>query len=140
MTLQIRCCTAFDITFTGVKNRFNKSRIPFTDEAGQTIRNDDDWNRSRNQQSNWETINQVISLRTLPENISKTVYDSNTNCWSFDFAVIDPTSVATNENPLGLLLSDCVGVPMIIDLDEKLTATPMLIPESNIWFEVVNKE
>jgi hypothetical protein len=140
MTLQIRCTTAFDITFTGVKNRFNKSRIPFTDEASQTIRDDDNWNRSRNQQSNWETITQVISLRTLPENISKTIYDSNTRCWSFDFTVIDPTSVATNENPLGLLLSDCIGVPMIIDLDEKLTATPMLIPESNIWFEVVNNE
>lgn len=140
MTLQVRCRTAFDITFTGVKNRFNKSRLPFTDDANHVISNDAEWVQSRNQQSNWETINQVISLRTLPENISKTTYDSNTGHWSFEFTIIDPTTVATSTHPLGLLLEDCNSVPMITDLNEKLATVSMLTPEINIWFEVVNNE
>jgi hypothetical protein len=143
MNLRVRCSTSFDITATGVKNRYYKARIPFTDNIGQRIVDDETWFRSRNQQSNWETINQIISLRTLPENISIPVYDSNLQQWSFEFDVVDPTSIASADGPLGYLLSDCNNVPMILGLNELGGLPAYLISignESNIAFKLLNNE
>jgi hypothetical protein len=140
MTVRIKCTTRFDITETGVKNRNHKARIVFRDATGREITNELDWNRARNQQCNWETVNQVISLRTLPENISRPVHNAETGIWSFEFAVIDPASVTCDGNPVGYLLNDCAGVPMILGLSETPGITPILISsgsDANIWFELL---
>jgi hypothetical protein len=140
MTVRIRCLTRFDITETGVKNRNHKARIVFRDTTGREITNEFEWNRARNQQSNWETVNQIISLRTLPENISQPVHNVNTGIWSFEFAVVDPASIICNDNPVGYLLNDCAGVPMILGLDETPNITPFLVStgtDTNIWFELL---
>ena len=142
MNLRVRCSTSFDITATGVKNRFYKSRIPFTDDTGQRITDDTTWTRSRNQQSNWETLNQIISLRTLPENITIPVYDKAVKRWNFEFDVIDPNSISSSGNDLGALINDCNNVPMILGLNEPAGQASFLIPtdsDTNIWFEVLNK-
>ena len=83
MTVRIKCTTRFDITETGIRNRTYRANIELKDKTGQTITTHKDWQKSRNQQCNWETVNQVISLRTLPERISTPVYDSATATWSF---------------------------------------------------------
>jgi hypothetical protein len=143
MNLRVRCSTFFDITATGVKNRFYKARIPFTDNIGQSVTDDETWFRSRNQQSNWETINQIISLRTLPENISIPVCDKKSQQWSFEFDVVDPNSIASAEGPLGYLLGDCNNVPMILGLDEKPGLSAYLVSlgnEPNVIFKLVNNE
>jgi hypothetical protein len=140
MTVRIRCQTRFDITETGVKNRNHKAKIVFRDATGREITNEFEWNRARNQQCNWETVNQVISLRTLPENISRPVHNADTGIWSFEFAVVDPASITCDGNPVGYLLNDCAGVPMILGLDETPEITPFLIStgtDANIWFELV---
>jgi len=139
MTVRIKCTTCFDITETGIKNRFHKSGLHFTDQAGQKINDDFSWQRSRNQQCNWETINQIISLRTLPENITSPVCKDHK--WMFEFDVVDPSSVEKNGNPVGILKDDCNGVPMITGLTEQNVLESMLmtgIENENIWFEIIS--
>ena len=137
MTHRIRCLTKFDITATGVKNHSRATRLPFKDEAGQTIDDMTTWNRARNQQRNWETLNQLISLRVLPEDISDPVRDGD--CWAFEFSINSLETVSSLDKPLSLLIHDCQNVPMILGLDENnqgvtLTATG---DNPNITFELV---
>lgn len=139
MTLQIQCTTRFDITVTEVRNNFSRSRLPFHDANGKLINDPTAWNRARNQQRNWETINQVISLRTLPENItvSRKTNKEDQAWWTFEFFIEQPASIESNGNPVGLLCLDCNGVPMLTGLDEDSDQDGMLIPGVNIQFETI---
>ena len=108
----------------------------------RTITTQTEWQLSRNQQCNWETVNQVISLRTLPECISTPIVDSAAMTWSFEFDVVDPGSVAHNNNPVGYLLADCDGVPMMTGLGESSDNATFLSSQgtaANIWFDVVQQ-
>jgi len=67
--MQILCRTFFDCSPTGITGHYRPSQVPFTDGAGNTINNQHDWTFARNQQRNWETLNQLISLRTQPFDI-----------------------------------------------------------------------
>ncbi len=133
--MRFSCKTLFDITATGVTGHYKSSRVPFKDLVGTDITNEITWNRSRNQQRNWETLTQLIGLRTQiaklvsPEQIDK--------LWSFDFEVDAPYVFGSNENPTELLLSDCNGVPMLINLENKAELSPYLVvtgSNQNIWF------
>lgn len=140
MTVRIKCTTRFDITETGIRNRTYRANIELKDKTGQTITTHKDWQKSRNQQCNWETVNQIISLRTLPERISTPVYDSAESTWSFEFDVVDPGSIFYNSNPVGYLVGDCDGVPMITGLGESNETASFLSSQpadANIWFDVV---
>jgi hypothetical protein len=140
MSQRIRCQTRFDITETGVKNRSNKANTQFKDVSGRVIGTESEWNRARNQQCNWETVNQIISLRTLPENITRPVHNADTGIWSFEFVVVDPATVACDGNPVGYLQKDCEDVPMIQGLDETGEIAPVLVSlsaDANIWFELL---
>jgi len=140
--IRVKCSTLFDITETGVKNRSYKSQMTFRDRANREITTPADWNRARNQQCNWETINQIISLRTLPENITTPVQDASTGIWHFEFDVVDPASIFCNGNPVGYLLSDCTGVPMILGLDESAGVASTIVGEgsaANIWFDLIDQ-
>jgi hypothetical protein len=142
MTIRIKCTTHFDITETGIRNRVFRSNTPFQDKTGRTITTQAQWQQARNQQANWETVNQVISLRTLPERISTPVADSATATWSFEFDVVDPSSIAYNNNPVGYLIADCNGVPMITGLGESpdnATSLSSLGTTANIWFDVIQQ-
>lgn len=138
MNVRIKCTTLFDITATGVKNRFHKSRLPFNDNTGKMITSDHEWQRSRNQQCNWETVNQVISLRTLPENISTPKLIGNK--WMFEFTVVDPDTIHRDGDPVAALKDDCIGVPMVLGLLESDNLDPLLMPSVNIWFESITTE
>ena len=140
MTVRIKCTTRFDITETGIRNRAFRSNMPFQDKTGQTITTQAEWQHARNQQANWETVNQVISLRTLPEHISIPVVDSAAGTWSFEFDVIDPSSISRHNNPVGYLIDDCDSVPMITGLGESVSNIGLLSSQgtdTNIWFDVV---
>lgn len=136
MTCQIKCKTLFDITATGVRSNYSSSRIPFKDETGKVISSQDLWQRSRNQQRNWETVNQIISLRTLPYDITDPC-KSPDGCWEFEFTIDSIEAISTTTNVVGALLHDANGVPMILGLDETLTNSHVLCPfanDTNIWF------
>lgn len=117
------------------------------------------WLQRRNTQCNFDTILQVISLRSQPEIIKvphlmefrfdefdkfgflyEQEDDKTYACWKFEFEV-QHTSVFENTlNPLGALYKDCEGVPMITcpTQYEKISAFLDTTPElKNIHFEVL---
>ncbi len=120
MTFTVRCSTLFDITQTGVISRRN------------TNNEDPSWILKRNQQCNFDTIVQAISLRSQPENITtsskKTLFFKNKHMfgslfdkkivqeityWSFDFEINYASVFNDGINDLGLLYNDCDKIPMI---------------------------
>jgi hypothetical protein len=139
MAHQIKCKTLFDITATGVRSNYKSSRIPFVDDSGTTISNIDDWHHARNQQRNWETLNQLISLRVLPDDITNPVIVTHdtTQYWQFDFVIESIETITLADNPVGALIQDCRDVPMILDLTESSQIVSTLVPDGvnpNIWF------
>jgi hypothetical protein len=58
--------TLVDITQTGVVAPYRSDAPAFKDDANQIVNNEQSWNKSRNQQSNCETLIQTISLRGNP--------------------------------------------------------------------------
>jgi hypothetical protein len=107
--------------------------MPFNDDNGTVVSDTQSWNRSRNQQRNWETINQLIALRTLPEDISVPQRQGDT--WTFSFCI--PGTSSALDIDLQSLLDDCDGVPMITGLDEQPDIEGILITKgskANIWF------
>jgi hypothetical protein len=139
MSHLIRCRTLFDITATGTRGGFRSLQPGQRDDSGRVITNLDQWHRSRNQQRNWETLNQIISLRCLPHEIQRPRRDQDT--WEFFFRV-DSLAALSNEQVLGALINDCANVPMILGLDERPGLTPFLLgqgSETNVWFEEIGK-
>lgn len=116
--MRIKCLTLFDITNTNVNRK--------------KIENTEDYNKKRFQQINFETILQVISIRSQPENISKPIKHSSLFCyyfgehysdqsityWSFEFDVFHAGVFDDGNSKLGNLFLDCSDVPMLIGLEE----------------------
>jgi hypothetical protein len=109
--------------------------LPFQDREGQHIPDQVAWNRSRNQQRNWETILQIIGLYTQAQDISTT--EKTDQGWCFEFSTEFDDVFSAPGDPLGLLKSACRGVPMFSDLDS-VPRTHMLNPDSNIEFAIVD--
>jgi hypothetical protein len=119
--------------------------------------------RARNQQTNFETILQIVNLRSQPENITdsvceivktadlqnskfggeylkKTAKQKTVNIWSFAFSVEHPSVFDNGLDQLGNLLSDCEQVPMIVNLNESVELPAQLnITDQlrNIYFEIL---
>lgn len=142
---RIRCHTLFDITQTGVLNRSK----PTGDDV-------ESWVKRRNTQCNFDTILQVISLRSQPEVIklpsevemSEAVFEmfgflyteEKVSCWRFEFEVQHSSVFENGITSLGALYKDCEGVPMILS-DNQHSMCPKFLdttPElKNIHFEVL---
>jgi hypothetical protein len=139
--MKILCRTFFDCSATGVTGHFRPSQIPFDDRAGHAVTDQRSWNYSRNQQRNWETLNQLISLRTQP--LSITYLGAAAGTWSFEFAVESDLiySETGQQEDISVLVTECDGVPMVTGLDETHTQETVLITQGhsqNIWFELIN--
>jgi hypothetical protein len=118
---RISCHTLFDITRTGILNRAR---------PGDDIDNVNEWYRQRNTQCNFDTILQVISLRSQPDITgypkkleinfkSNHMFGSDFNIdlivpvWTFDFEIQHPSVFHDSIQELGYLYKDCQGVPMV---------------------------
>lgn len=137
---RILCRTKFDITNTGVRRSLKSTHLPFVDNSGRTIDSPEAWNLARNQQRNWETINQIISLRALTEIVSNPEKDHD-GCWKFLFEVDNIASVTWGADPVGALRFDSTDVPMIAVLAESTVKTVLLNAygnDANIWFSIEN--
>jgi hypothetical protein len=124
--VRLKCSTLFDITVSDPCGRTKRS----TDKTQGYL--------SNQQVSNWNTIQQILMLRTLPENISSPLQCGGT--WSFEFDVPNLAAVAWGADPVGALRYDANGVPMIIGLGETQILPNILVPygdDANIWFEVL---
>ncbi len=139
--MKVLCRTLFDCTHTGVTGHLRPQQLPFTTKTGLVIHTPDQWNRSRNQQRNWESILQIISLRTQPMNIVYPVKQKDS--WNFEFEVEAEgvLSGGYQTDELSGLVGDCEGVPMITGLDESIAITSTLHAQGsnqNIWFSAIN--
>jgi hypothetical protein len=133
--MRYACQTYFDITATGVTGHFKPAAVPFQDRAGQTITDLSSWNRSRNQQRNWETLTQLISMRAQIFELLEPLDHKGT--WTFEFEVETPDVFGPAENPIAILLADAEGIPMINNLNNTRELPSVLRPtgpEQNIWF------
>lgn len=139
--MKYRCQTRFDITATGVTGHFKSSRIPFTDRIGQHITDITEWNRSRNQQRNWETITQILSLRTQLFLLTDPIKDQTGTRWMFEFETESDGIYGSELDPVQVLREDANGVPMLLELDNSPELEPYLItngPKQNIWFAPIS--
>lgn len=148
----IRCYTLFDIKDTGISNR----KPP----ADLDVKLLEEWNKNRNRQVNLDTILQIVSLRSQPENVttvsSKIIDFKDFQNFGFLYKDEEPQKVSffnfsiSHKNvfdngldPLGHLFDDCDEVPMIrmetdwVKLPNFLDTTPEL---KNIHFEVLENE
>ena len=154
MSFKLKCYTLFDITKTGNINR----RPPVNGTPEQIKR----WEKTRNTQTNFDTILQVISLRSQPEDITEPQEeiflfdetndifgflfdgeDTAQSCWCFECTIPHNKVFDDGINELGNLFNDCTDVPMIKvgneweKLPNFLDTTPEL---RNIYFEIINEE
>jgi hypothetical protein len=128
--------TLFDITATQVIRPADINSIP------------------RNQQRNWETIIQILSLRTQPDDfVGPTVivnaplknYNFGKNfkgraaVWQVEFTVEYPQVFVIADDPIGYLMQDANLVPMVNNLTETATFNVSCIktlgPDCNTYFE-----
>jgi len=134
MTMSIQITTDFDCRPTGVTGHYRENLLPFTDQLGQSVTDMSTWVRSRNQQRNWETIMQLISLYTQPVRVSQV--RAKDQRWQFEFDTDFDDVFAINDDPVGRLLQACDGVPVINYVEQQLTT--LLHPGVNIWFDAMN--
>ena len=148
MSHRMRCYTLFDITLTGVLNR---SKPADDDIQG--------WILKRNTQCNFDTILQVISLRSQPDKVTVPIRVEMENdeldkfgflfmmnegspsyCWRFEFEVHHSSVFENGIMPFGALYKDCEGVPMISCSNQLPGVTSFLDITSelqNIYFEAL---
>lgn len=139
--MKYMCQTLFDITATGVTGHFKLTRIPHQDRAGQIIANQSDWNRSRNQQRNWETITQILSLRTQLFAITTPIPNIMGTKWMFEFETETSGVYGPDDDPVLVLRSDANGVPMLRELNNDPDIEPFLCTtgaRQNIWFAPIS--
>lgn len=135
--MKYACQTLFDVTATGVTGHFKSTRTPFLDRSGFLIANERDWNRARNQQRNWETLTQILSLRTQLFDIADPVLDLTEKLWMFEFSTEQSGAFGPELDPCEVLRSDANGVPMLQALNGQADIHSYLItdgPDQNIWF------
>ena len=133
ITIQVK--TLFDISATGVTGHFKSNRLPYLDQVGQQITDQHDWNHSRNQQRNFETLVQLLNLRTQIFELTDPACQKGV--WSFEFQVESPGVFGEDDN-FSVLYNDADGIPMLRNLNEQNDLDPVLItlgPRQNIWFE-----
>ena len=144
---QITVYTLFDITKTGIVRRFKPETLPVT-KKGLSLTTEEEYNFARKQQSNYEVLIQILSLRTQVHDISdsKVVnkdikqynfdkrYKGKHNIWSFTYYVEHTDALERNANPIGVLLQDCHNLPMLTDLNETISDKYIDCENPNIYF------
>jgi hypothetical protein len=135
--MKYACQTLFDITATGMTGHFKSTRTPFRDRANQLITDQASWDRSRNQQRNWETLTQILGLRTQLFELTDPIADSTGRRWLFEFDTDRDGTFGSDSDPVEVLRADSDGVPMLKNLNNDPDIEPFLItsgPRQNIWF------
>jgi hypothetical protein len=139
--MKFACQTQFDITMTGITGHFKSAHMPFRDRAGQVIQDTASWNRSRNQQRNWETLTQILGLRTQLFALTTPIQDQTGTRWMFEFETDRDGVFGSDTNPTEVLELDAAGVPMLRELNNDPDIESFLVtsgPRQNIWFAAIS--
>jgi hypothetical protein len=139
------CHTLFDIS---------NADIDRSKRLDLTARNE----RSKNQQRNWDTIVQVISLRAQPIVLRNPrfvdadlrfysfgqQFSGLARVWTFEFGIEAKGAFHIGENPVSGLMTDSAMVPMTVGLAETVMLDPacILVDDQlrNTYFQIVNKQ
>jgi len=130
------CQTLFDITATGTTGHPKTAQWPGIDRSGATISCVATWNHSRNRQRNWETLQQIIGLRTQISAITDPVTDASGTRWMFEFETDTPGAFGPESDATAVLREDADGVPMLLPVQDTLQDTCLRTHGTgqNIWF------
>jgi hypothetical protein len=139
--MKFACQTRFDITVTGITGHCKPAQMPFRDRAGQVIRDTESWNRSRNQQRNWETLTQILGLRTQLFDLTIPIQDQTGTRWMFEFETETDGVYGPEDDPTQVLRADAEGVPMLRELNNDPGIDSVLVTagsNQNIWFAPIS--
>jgi len=133
---KIECYTLFDITATGINGHVKAAQFPYVSRNGLTMADPASLARARNQQRNFDTLLQLIGLRTQMFNVSDpTVQDTgpfgNQRTWHFDFEIEPQAQWLVDGDDFWVLKQDSDSTPMIIDLEETANLEPRIITQGN---------
>jgi hypothetical protein len=111
--------------------------MPFYDRSGCLISDSESWHRSRNQQRNWETLTQILGLRTQLFNLTDPVTDQTGTKWMFEFETETDGVYGPESDPVAVLRADAAGVPMLGQIGSSADTASVLVTagtNQNIWF------
>lgn len=152
----IRGYCLVDITNTGVLAQYKRDLPRFIDNANQIVDNEATWNRSRNQQRNWETLTQLMGMITQPtilqvpkrydeQDLSSLGFGGDITgshtVWTFTIGA-EQTGVFNTDRIGGRLLELCQDIPVIAGLKETANLNPSTFitdgPFTNLYFDNVS--
>ena len=133
---KIECYTLFDVTATGINGHVKAAQFPYVSRNGLTMGDPAALTRARNQQRNFDTLLQLIGLRTQMFNVSDpTVHTSgpfgNQHTWHFDFEIEPQAQWLVDGDEFWVLKQDSDSSPMIIELEEPANLEPRIITQGN---------
>jgi hypothetical protein len=133
---KIKCHCLFDITPTGVTGHQRQINYPFTTKKGHVIADQQQLNRARNQQRNWDTVLQLIGLRTQAFEITDPTTTQNQGLfaraddqdlvWSFEFEIEPQSQWSVDNDEFWVLKQDSERTPMITGLGETARLDPWI--------------
>ena len=132
--MKIRVTTRFDCTRTGTTGNFSVHKLPMVDDTGANLVDEISWKKSRNKQRNFETLCQIIGMRTQLIEISRPERENDL----YHFEIVPDRPEVFHDQLRGLKI-DCQGVPMITGLDEQPETVNILQPDgadANVWFQI----
>jgi len=118
------------------------------DKQNNMLKSKEEWVVARNQQRNWETLLQVISLRAQPlkivgprkvDVVKFSGVNRSVNAWKFNFEIEHAGVFRYENDELGKLVEDANGVPMLTGLNESLDLPPYISTKDsliNTYFEM----
>jgi hypothetical protein len=139
---KIKISTYFDITYTNVVRTFRPEVLPLHTQEF-IIKDSKEWYYRRRQQSNWETMFQIVMMRIQPENLTKSVVTEadGKKVWSFEFENHQELAYQApdSDDPLAILKSDFANIPMITELDETEQLDAYIDIDKNTFVELLNE-
>lgn len=134
---KIKCHCLFDITPTGITGHQRQTSYPFTTKKGHVITDQNQMAMARNQQRNWDTLLQLIGLRTqifeisTPEIIKNgDIFSSaptDARVWCFDFEIEPQSQWSVDNDEFWVLKHDSEHTPMILGLTETALLEPWIV-------------
>jgi hypothetical protein len=128
---KVECHSLFDITNTGINGHTRNIAFPVADKNGNQIMTSAELNRARNQQRNFDTLLQLIGLRTQMFNIESpkvctTTLFPDKKCWQFSFEIEANAQWLVDNDEFWVLKQDSDNTPMITGLTEDPDLAPIL--------------
>jgi hypothetical protein len=140
--LKIECLCLFDITATAVNGHQRNIEYPYTSKTGAVINNHQELGRARNQQRNFDTILQLIGMRTQVFEITDPTMatdiplefawaGADARVWHFTFEIEPQSQWSVDNDDFWILKNDSDCTPMLIGLTETAKMEPWLVTQGH---------